>query len=676
NQMVTKTYNEYMVIIRQIAAANRKGLNKNQKEKLALLDNAIEDRHENKPQLFTRKVHEAIGKLQPSDEMLNQLLQDYKKMRNEEAFELVNSDSDLLQLAAHETCLMAALASDARVIYQDSKKARRAVDFNDLMELAEQLTQLTQNKQDSVQNRFELILVDEFQDTDSRQARILRNIAGDNLGKGMLFVVGDSRQAIYRFRGARPEELDDLRNEMDETGKQSLVRNYRSRRQIIRFVNHIANILYENLPQLETGLNNKYSDEEGAQFVKFHWSLFLNEATNQNQLLANPDIHAEARSLATLIREMIDSKTLVGSRSGQMRPMQPGDIVFLSRSRTHWSIYERALWESGLEAYLDSSSGLFSRQEIRDLVNLLALVENPSDDLLLAAVLRGPFGAISDESLLYLSQKDSGCSLAEIFWRADFNDFFQAASTDVDAMDGFRALLKKLSRVRTELPPSQVVELAMELTAYHEMIGATSLRGSQPVQNLDVLVNDARSFDHDPDFGWPAMIRQWISDLEGGKVNEAVAEPPGNMIRFLTIHAAKGLQFPVVIMIGVNGKEQVDQTSWKIHPEFGLVTKSRSGDSDDSDSDQNHLAWLLAMLESKKAEAKEVDNLLYVAATRAEDYLIVSASFKLKEPNQELKATGEMLKRIERVFKLETGEFIGPAHGESIVTVIKNQNTT
>ncbi|MFM7594373.1 MAG: UvrD-helicase domain-containing protein, partial [Isosphaeraceae bacterium] len=315
NPMVTKTYNEYMVIIRQIAAANRKGLNKNQKEKLALLDNAIEDRHENKPQLFTRKVHEAIGKLQPSDEMLNQLLQDYKKMRNEEAFELVNSDSDLLQLAAHETCLMAALASDARVIYQDSKKARRAVDFNDLMELAEQLTQLTQNKQDSVQNRFELILVDEFQDTDSRQARILRNTAGDNLGKGMLFVVGDSRQAIYRFRGARPEELDDLRNEMDETGKQSLVRNYRSRRQIIRFVNHIANILYENLPQLETGLNNKYSDEEGAQFVKFHWSLFLNEATNQNQLLANPDIHAEARSLATLIREMIDSKTLVGSRS-------------------------------------------------------------------------------------------------------------------------------------------------------------------------------------------------------------------------------------------------------------------------------------------------------------------------------------------------------------------------
>ncbi|MFM7129242.1 MAG: 3'-5' exonuclease [bacterium] len=339
-------------------------------------------------------------------------------------------------------------------------------------------------------------------------------------------------------------------------------------------------------------------------------------------------------------------------------------------------MYERALRESGLEAYLDSSSGLFSRQEIRDLVNLLALVENPSDDLLLAAVLRGPFGAISDESLLHLSQKDSCCSLAEIFWRADFNDFFQAASTDVDAMDGLRALLKKLSRARTELLPSQVVELAMELTAYHEMIGATSLKGSQPVQNLDVLVNDARSFDHDPDFGWPAMIRQWISDLDGGKVNEAVAEPPGNMIRFLTIHAAKGLQFPVVIMIGVNGKEQVDQTSWKIHPEFGLVTKSRSGDSDDSDSDQNHLAWMLATLESKKAEAKEVDNLLYVAATRAEDYLIVSASFKLKEPNQELKATGEMLKRIERVFKLETGEFIGPAHGDSIVTVIKNQNTT
>ena len=673
---VTNLFNNYLKIVMQIAGASRSDLNKNQKDKLALLDEVIISSDENNPGLFFSKVHEAIGRLRPTGEILNQLFEEYHKIRKEDSFELLDSDDALIQLAANETCLMAMLALDTRESYLNCKKARRAVDFNDLMDLAERLSQLSPNNRDSIQDRFRLLLVDEFQDTDARQARILRNLAGNNFSNGGLFVVGDSRQAIYRFRGARPEELDDLRNDMLESGRQSLVHNYRSRRQIIRFVNHLAQELYYGMPPLEAGVKNIHSQEDGPQFIKFHWSLFLNDAVNQAKSLANPDIHAEARNLAKLIRETIDSPTLVGSRTGRMRPLQPGDIVFLSRSRTHWNIYERALREVNLDSHLDSSSGLFSRQEVRDLVNLLSLVENPSDDLLLTAVLRGPFGAISDESLFQLSQKEAGYSISQAFWQTDFSDFPEAATVDTDAMDGLRVLLRKLSRAKTELPPSQVVELAIELTAYDEMLKAISFRGSQPVQNLDVLVNDARSFDHDTDFGWPAMIRQWNSDLEGGKLNEAVAEPPGNMIRFLTIHSAKGLQFPVVVLVGVNGKDQVDQTSWKIHPELGLVTKSRSSDTDESDTNQNHLAWVLATQESKKSEAREVDNLLYVAVTRAEDYLIISASFKLKEMNQEIKATGEMLERIERVFRLDSGELVKPDQVSPVVTVIKNQNST
>jgi ATP-dependent helicase/nuclease subunit A len=673
---VEVAFNQYINILGEMTHTNRDGLNKNQQEKIAILEDLLTNYDENQPVQFIENVHETIGKLRPSSDIFKELLDQYKQISASESFKLLMADSELLQLAATETTLLAALALDTKEFYQQAKKARLAVDFDDLMELAERLTQMSFTGARNINNRFRTLLVDEFQDTDSRQARILINLCGELFDKGRLFVVGDSRQAIYRFRGARPEGLEELKNRMPEEGRQNLVRNYRSRNQILRFVNKIAARIYPNLPQLEPGIQNAFALDESSPAVTFHWMIVEKDPGNQHEAgeatESNKSIQLEAENLALYIRQLIESETLVGSRKGEMRPIQPGDIVFLSRSRTHWWIYEKALRQVQLVPHLDSSSGLFSRREIRDLLNLLSLVENQSDSLLLAAVLRGPFGAITDESLFQLSQSVAGGALADAFWQADFSDFPQVAAVDADAMDGLRALVRRLSRAKTELPPSRVVEMAIALTAYDQILNATSFNGDQPIHNLEVLLNDARSFDHDPDFGWQAMIRQWSADMVAGELKEAVAEPPRDRIRFLTIHAAKGLQFPVVVLVGSNGKDQVNKSSWTIHPETGLVTKSRSSDTDEYDNSANHIAWQMAESANQEAESSEIDNLLYVAATRAEDLLIISAPFTVRNHHDDLKTTGKLLKRIEMAFDLKLGKPLDHDSGSPIVQVIQN----
>lgn len=653
---------KYLSILNGITKYERKGLNKNQREKMAELDDIIVQYVNSNPVLLIEMVHSTIGKLNPSDPVLKELFIEYKRIRADESFSLLQSDSELLNLAARETTLLSALAIDTKAFYQQAKMARRVVDFDDLMELAERLTEMSQKAKGGVNNRFRLLLIDEFQDTDSRQARILRNLTGEEFNNGRLFVVGDSRQAIYRFRGARPEELDELQNAVSPAGRQYLINNYRSRRQIIRFVNHLERILYSGMKPLEPGLTHEKAIEASSPAVTFHWTLTQKknkESAEFHEVAeSNLDVRTEARLLAEYIKKLTEKKFEVGARKNEMRPVQPGDIVFLSRNRTHWSIYEKALRKVHLEPYLETDSGLFSRQEIRDLVNLLALVENPTNDLLLAAVLRGPFGAITDETLFWLAEKEHGIALSEAFWRMDFADFDEVSADQADALDGLRALLRSLAQAKTLLAPSRVVEMALERTAYEQIIREISFRekDNRALQNLDVLVNDARTFDQDPDFGWQAMIRQWLADMEGGKVNEAVVEPPRDRIRFLTIHSAKGLQFPVVVMVGLNAAERNDTSSWIIHPEQGLVTKSRTIDSDEYGGGKNHIAWQLAKSANKVGESKEIDNLLYVAATRAEDHLIICAPFKVEDQNDDLIARGELLKRVELAFDLRSGK--------------------
>jgi len=209
---------------------------------------------------------------------------------------------------------------------------------------------------------------------------------------------------------------------------------------------------------------------------------------------------------------------------------------------------------------------------------------------------------------------------------------------------------------------TQVVRQAIERTRYEAIVRATADEPDRALANLDTLVDDARSFDRDPDFGWPAMIRQWVADLDSNsRFDEAVVDAPSDRIRFLTIHAAKGLEFPVVIMPGLNSPAPARSGPYLIHPRLGLITRSRSADETPDGTD--HPAMTLASLAVKDDEEREIDNLLYVAATRAMDKLILSAVFDPAATNKDgsrKTPAGPFLKRLARAFDLNNGQPYSP----------------
>ncbi|MBI1324731.1 AAA family ATPase [bacterium] len=600
---------------------------------------------------------------------LNELLDDLKTLKENTAFDLMQGDLKLLEQAAAETIVLARMVETARGLYEEMKRRRRAVDFDDLVVKVRELSAQGVTPRGRTGPIFEHFLVDEFQDTDRLQSVVLQALAGPSFGHGALFVVGDVKQAIYRFRGSDPEALLELRDVIPPEGHLSLASNYRSRKAIVEFVNILARSMYPDLPDdpsLASGLCTQAALAERPAAVDMLWTVPADGggapgAQADADLLGSETHRAEAANLAAHLRRLVDAGIPVGARrrDGEVTNARPGDIVLLSRSRSHWRIYEQALMREGFQVHQDSVGGFFRRQEVRDLVNLLAVAEYRMDDLRLAACLRGPMFAVTDETLFMLAGESfrPGQSLADRFWGEPSAGFEGISATDRAMLERARKILEELHRLKAQLPPSRVVRLAIERTGFEAIARATADEPERALANLETLVDDARSFDRDPDFGWPAMIRQWLSDLDStSRFDEAVVDAPADRIRFLTIHAAKGLEFPVVIMPGLNSPSPQRTGPYLIHPKLGLITRSRT--PDESPDGADHPAMALATLAVRDDEDREIDNLLYVAATRAMDKLILSAVFDPAATNKDgspKTPAGPFLKRLTRAFDLNTG---------------------
>lgn len=605
---------------------------------------------------------------------LKEALDELYELKNTESFKLMQANLDLLDQAAAETIMMARLTQSALSAYSELKSKRRAVDFDDLVEKAETLAGMGIPLGGKQTRRFDHFLVDEFQDTDRLQARILKSLAGNPFETGQLFVVGDVKQAIYRFRGANPEELLSLRAEMPVEGRQSLVRNYRSCKQVVDFVNILADSMYSAYPEsasaggvkLVAGLTSPQARERSKPAIEF---LLTAPKEKEDKAGATASEEApeesfenhrrEAANVAERLRTHLRNGLMVGSRSGKSRKAEPKDVVFITRSRSYWWVYEQALRKEGFDVHQDSIGAFFERQEIRDLINFLCLVENPMDEIRLAAVLRGPLFGVSDETLFWLSRQTNRNGFAAKFHEAEADELRFVPDSELRILRRVKGLLADFSVRKAVKKPSELVQQAMVELEIETILSQTSDEPEQALANLGQLVDDARSFDHDVDFGWPAMIRQWSSDLESGaKADEAVVETPSGRIRFLTIHSSKGLEFPVVVMPGLNSVGRNHSGPYMINPTLGLVTKSRSADTDE-DSNDDHPAWKVTKVEVKKEEEKETDNLFYVAATRAMDHLMLSAVFDPRattKKGEPVKPQGPFLKRLAAAFDLETGQ--------------------
>lgn len=608
----------------------------------------------------------------PKRKDLQEKLGILKTIKTSEPYGLMQANPKLLENAAVETILLARLTQTTKLKYADLKSPRRAVDFDDLVEKASELTQRGIPLGGKYLTKFDTLLVDEFQDTDRLQSDILKSLAGNPFDTGQLFVVGDVKQAIYRFRGADPDALLRLRAEMPEEGQLNLMRNYRSCKQIVDFVNLLKDSMYNYLaddPGLMVGLTTKQALNVSVPAVHFLWTVpkpkpkdeqAVQESKDEDEV-GHEQHRAEAKAVAQKLRDLIDQGLMVGAKNlkGETWKADSKDIVFITRSRSKWWVYEQALRNQGFEVHQDSVGAFFQSQEIRDLINFLAVIENRMDDVRLAAALRGPLFNISDEALFAVAQLESGTTLADRFWRSDLAETPLIDVTDQQILKRAKDLILAMAELKAVVEPSEIVKRVIFETEFEAIVRSTAEEPEQACANLEKLVDEARTFDHDPDFGWPSMIRQWLADLTHfAKAEEAVVDAPKDKIRFLTIHSAKGLEFPVVVMPGLQSAGNNRTGPFMIHPEQGLITRSRTSDTDEAEPD-DHPAWLTGKLATKVVEEKEDDNLLYVAVTRAMDHLILSAFFDptaTTAAGEPVKPRGPFLKRLAQAFNLTSGK--------------------
>lgn len=501
--------------------------------------------------------------------------------------------------------------------YAARKHLAGVVDFQDLLLLSRNLLRDSPEVRQRQQDRYRFLLIDELQDTDPVQLELVEALCGDGLSVGKLFAVGDASQSIYRFRGADVQLFRGLRETVPQEGRQELTLNFRSQPAILQFTNLLVGPRlegYENLvahrPQSNTG-----------PCIEFLWS----EQPPRGS--ADPDDlgavaagrRNEAEYIARRIVAMIQSERLV-EEGATLRRVRPGDVVLLFRAMTHVATYEAALRKYGLDYYLVGGRAFFAQQEVYDLLHLLRTLDNPQDSTSLAGTLRSPFCCLSDEALFVLARYSEG------LWAG-----VNAASLEGELPPGQVAGVRRARRFlqawradKDRVPLAALLQRAISDSAYDAALQLEHL-GERKLANLWKLLDLARTFDRSGLFGLAEFIARLGDFVETGSREEQAATQPENadVVRLMSIHQAKGLEFPVVFLPDLSRVDRPRTAGlgqWT--PDLGLVVRP----GDEEDRELPALGWRLRAATVEMEEWAEELRVLYVGCTRAMDYLVLSGA--------------------------------------------------
>jgi ATP-dependent exoDNAse (exonuclease V) beta subunit len=486
------------------------------------------------------------------------------------------------------------------------------LDFDDLLIKVRELCK-DPDALDRLRERYRFILVDEFQDTDPVQAEIIYLLAGapgsrDRLAPepGKLFIVGDPKQSIYRFRKADVEMYERVKKHLSSHGARlSITQNFRSVPGIIEWVNDTFSRIM--LPPEEGAFQPHYEPihprraaGEGPAVVLF--DLELGGAGTLTEDIRR----CEGEAIARLIRRLLEGGFVVmDTRTKETRPVQYGDIAVMYPGTTGIDHYEEPLRAERIPYIVEGGKLFYAREEIRDLASVIWAIEDPYDALALVGSLRSPIFGFSDEEL-FLFKRGGGQ-----FNHLDPGDEVLETNGDLAAACN---LLAELHFDRNELGPARTIRKLLYRTNYMEL-SLLRPHGEQRVSNIRKALSSARSFE-----GKRHSYRRfarWFRDQEmlaSPESESPVVEEGDNAVRLLTVHKAKGLQFPVVILANLI---QSKKSTSRILVEHGRNLSFKLGALLET-SDYATVAE-----RERLREAAETVRLLYVAATRAGDMLII-----------------------------------------------------
>ncbi|MFQ5863406.1 MAG: UvrD-helicase domain-containing protein [Candidatus Brocadiales bacterium] len=522
--------------------------------------------------------------------------------------------------------------------YEEEKRSRSVLDFYDLTEKTIQLLRTAPHVRQELKEKFKYILVDEFQDTNNLQKALIDLLRSE----GNLFVVGDARQSIYGFRDADLEVFLQHRKEAERKNS-AVVRlnsNFRARPEIIDFINHV----FRGIP----GGNGQVEQSELVAVSRFKKKkapsveLILTRGSNMDEAR-----RLEATALARRIRDIVENKEVMITRLGGPKvdtPVSYGDFAILLRSTADIKLYERALAELNIPFFVTRGRGLYNTREITDLVNFLRIIGSPLDEIKLAAVLRSPFVGISDECLFWLAHysKDKNGDGGGLFYTLSHADKIpEIEPHHRDRLLRFAEQLRHFRDLKGRLSIGSLMDAVVDKTDFDaKMLALPS--GRQKYANIRKVVELARGLEKKGFSGLNEFFRV-ISDLRLREIRESEAPTDverSDVVKLMTIHAAKGLEFPVVAVADLNRRKLNRTEDLTFSKKVGLGFKTLNPTTKNPETTRNYYQ---IVEDQRQKDLEEMERVFYVALTRAEEHLILSGALGPGSKGEWLKALAENL---------------------------------
>ncbi|HYR95890.1 MAG TPA: UvrD-helicase domain-containing protein, partial [Candidatus Binatus sp.] len=518
-----------------------------------------------------------LGSETPLDEFLElRTLRDLlarAKLATDAKPELTAQDGRLMGALAEAYGYLAALPENARLseligAIAETVRARKREDavltFDDLITETHAVLGAHPAVRERYTRRFRAILVDEFQDTDRVQADVIRLLA-EGSPAPMLFVVGDEKQSIYRFRGADVAVFQAVGREIGT--ERPLGTNFRSVPAILHFVNALATAIFRVPPG---GDPEHWTRFEASQRLVPH-----RPATGPDpavRLVSFVEEHA-ARELAVAEARELEARVLAGvvERIHDEDAIPYGAIAVLFRAFTEVKTYENALRRREIPYYVVKGRGFFQCQEVTDVVSVLAAVLDPRDEVALAAALRSPLFAIDDDTLRRLAWPEGRPrpALARRFRR---DETFADVATEAATLARIRDLLLRLRTLASRATIAELLEEVCAATDF-EAVCLTQFQGPQKVANVRKLIELARDWERKRLFSLRDFVRtvRRLAETEPREAEAPLVAEQDDVVRLMTVHQAKGLEFRAVIVPDLGRALKPDNRIPALDDEIGVV---------------------------------------------------------------------------------------------------------
>ena len=487
--------------------------------------------------------------------------------------------------------------------YQNLLENDQALDFDDLEYRAQQLLKIPMIRE-YWQGELQALLVDEFQDTNRRQQEIVRALTGS---QGKLFMVGDPRQSIYRFRKA---DVTVFRSEEARINREhghviDLKRTYRAHAPLLDATGNllagVINAERTSAPDYYIPYTPMVADrvDPDSGYNSPHIEFVLGGGEDAES--ARPQM---AKAMAARLIELKAEKQF----------LKWDEVALLFRASSGFPYYEEAFEEAGIPFVTVAGKGFYDRPEIRDLINILRALADPMDDLAFAGLLRSPAFGLSDAALYLLSQT------GQPYWSALQKDVLTLSSADQFSVNRAREICADLIPMVDRIPVGELLKLVVDMLDYRSLLATADHKGDDPTakasggrlwRNVDKLLLDARKTGQ-------VSVRAFLDTLEtlndaGAREGEAPAEADGCVV-LMTIHKSKGLEYPVVVLADAGRTRRPSSENVYLFNEFGVTFNM----------EQSPMLLKVAKELDVDQEKCEDLRLLYVALTRARSKLLIS----------------------------------------------------